>query len=790
MRLGSLLKSLLREPRTALPALILLGLGVGGFAWMLALHRSLMLRSLPAPRPDRLVSLWNGMASVHDLHGTPSTGDLQLMRGFPNTFKGVAAWDPTNANLGLDVPARVRLDRVTGNYFEVMGVQPALGRGFTQADDEAGAVPTLILSHSVWRDRFGADPSLVGRTITVNGASAQVVGILPESFHTPQGTELFRPFQWTAAQRDNHGPHYLRVFARLQDGATLTQARAAMNQVADRIREIFAQAAPKDLLDQLRYGVTPLIDDILGQGLRVLRILRIATGLVLLLAAYNAASLLLARGLGRRNEMAVRSALGAQPANLRRLLLAEGALLGFVGAVGGLLLTHLSLGLTGRILAWSFPDLGLEGLSLDLPSMLMAAFLGPILGAACSLAALPGKHMANLLRMSGRTPNLATGRARRLLVGAQLVLGGTLLLWALSLQSGLGRLMASDPGFDMDRVWSFQIQPGKQMPLAARAQLAKTLGERLNALPGIQAAGAGNGLPMSGFRSDLFTLMPDGRKIDPEARAMTPGMVKALGLRLLRGRDLESTDRADSEKVMLVTRTLAMQAFGSDDVVGRRLTFQEQPFTIVGVLADVREFGPAQPAPPVFYLPLAQSGIVWNQDLYVALRSVGPSPTEQQLQALLREVAPGQALHRYLPMKDLLKAQLGPQRMALAFIGAFASLALILAAGGVFGIMAASVTARRAEFGIRSALGASPASILGQILRETFQLTAVAGLAGVLLGGVLERVSRDVLGAWPDPPFMLTLMALGSLVGAALAAAFLPALRAARVSPAEALREG
>ena len=218
MRLGSLLKSLLREPRTALPALILLGLGVGGFAWMLALHRSLMLRSLPAPRPDRLVSLWNGMASVHDLHGTPSTGDLQLMRGFPNTFKGVAAWDPTNANLGLDVPARVRLDRVTGNYFEVLGVQPALGRGFTQADDEAGAPPTLILSHSVWRDRFGADPSLVGRTITVNGASAQVVGILPESFHTPHGTELFRPFQWTAAQRDNHGPHYLRVFARLHDG--------------------------------------------------------------------------------------------------------------------------------------------------------------------------------------------------------------------------------------------------------------------------------------------------------------------------------------------------------------------------------------------------------------------------------------------------------------------------------------------------------------------------------------------------------------------------------------------
>lgn len=795
----SLLKSLLREPRTALPALILLALGIGGFAWMMALHRSLMVRSLPAPRPDRLLSLWNGSAADPERHGTPSTGDLQLMRGFPQIFKGVAAWEPTHANLGVDAgsgagfgaPVRVRLDRVTANYFDVLEVRPALGRGFSAADDEAGAPPTLLLSHRAWRDRFGADPSLVGRNLSVDGLSAQVIGVLPEGFHTPQGTELFQPFQWTAERRDNHGPHFLRVVARLQDGATLAQARAAMAQVAARVRELFAGEAPKDLLDQVGYGATPLVDETLGQGLRLLRLLRWATALVLLLAATNAASLLLARGLGRRNEMAVRSALGAEPADLRRLLVAEGALLGGLGTLGGLLLAHLSLGLTGRILGWSFPDLALEGLSLDGPSLIGAALLGPLLGAVCALAAQPGHQLAHLLRVGGRSPQLGgQGRSRRLFVGAQLVLGGALLLGALSLQHGLGRLMAADPGFDLERVWTFQIQPAKRMPLEARAQLAQAISSRLAALPGVQAAGACNGLPMSGFRSDLNTILPDGRKLDPEARALTPGLRKALGLRLLRGRDVEATDQAGSDPVMLVTRTLALQAFGTDDAVGRRLSFGDQSFTIVGVLGDLREFGPAQAPPPLFYVPLAQSGLVWHRDLHLVFRTAGPAPTEAQLQSLLRETAPGLALDRYLPVEDLLKAQLGPQRMALAFLGAFATLALLLAAGGVFGIMAASVASRRAEFGVRSALGASPLAILGQILKETARLALLASLAGVLLGGLLERLGREALGAWPSPPLRLSLLALGTLVGAALASALLPALRAARVSPAEALRDG
>jgi len=563
-----------------------------------------------------------------------------------------------------------------------------------------------------------------------------------------------------------------------------------MGQMAERIREIYrGEQAPEDLLSQITYGATLLVDEALGQGLRVLHILQVATGLVLLLAAYNAAALLLARSLGRRNEMAVRSALGAQPADLRRLLLAEGALLGLLGAAGGILLAYAGLGPSGRVLAWSYPDLAIEGLAMDLPSVLMAALLGPVLGAGCALAAQPGQRLANILRAGGRNRNLATGRSRRLLVGAQLVLGGALLLGALSLQNGLGRLMHADPGFDPNQVWCFQIQPGKRIPMEARTQLAKSITDRLAALPGIQAAGAGNGLPMSGFRSDLYTRLADGRKIDPEARAMTPGTVRALGLRLLRGRDLQATDTADSEKVMLVTRRLAQEAFGTDDVVGRSLTFQEQTFTIVGVLADVREFSPAQEPPPIFYLPLPQAGIVWNEDLYVAFRAAGPPPSEPQMQALLREAAPGQALHRYRPMGELLKTQLGPQRMARAFMAAFAALALLLAAGGVFGLMTASVAARRAEFGVRSALGASPLSLLGQVLREALQLAALAGLAGVLLGGALERLCRSVLGAWPDPPLLLAFLALGALVGAALAATFLPALRAAFAPPSTALRE-
>lgn len=691
MRVRIFLKSLFREPRTLVPAVALLALGVGGFAWMLALHRSVMERSFSAPRPDRLVSLWNARASDPQRHGTPSPGDLQLMRGFPGVFSGVAAYFPRHAALGRETPANVALDEVTGDYFDVLQVRPALGRAFAAADDAPGAPATVLLSHRAWQEHFGADPSVVGRQVALDGEPAEVIGVLPRAFHTAHGTDLFRPFRWSDAKRQNHQGHFLRVVARLRDGATLAQGQAAMDHVAARIKELFAAEVPKEWLDQVRYGLNPLVDDVLGQGLRVLRLLRWATFLVLVLAAYNAAALLLARGLGRRAEMAVRSALGAAPESLRRQLLAEGAILGLLGAGAGLGLAWLCLPPTGQALAWSFPGLSWEGLALDGPVVALALLLGPALGALCALAGQPGARLSDLLR-GVRQPGLAgPGRARRILVSAQLLVGASLLLGAFSLRHGLTQLLKTDLGLDAAQVWTFRLQP--RMKLAERSRLAEELAQRLTALPGVVSAGATNGLPMSGMRSDLNLLLADGRHLSPQARALTPGLVRTLGLRLLRGRDVAATDTATSEKVALVTRNLALEAFHTEDVVGRSLPILGEPFTIVGVLADLREFGPAQGAPPLFFLPMAQSEVLWHEDLCLALRVAGPGsspdsspastpgPSSAQIQAVLREAAPGQPLAKYQPMEALLRAQLGPQRMALAFMGAFAALALLLAAG-------------------------------------------------------------------------------------------------------------
>ncbi|WLT31881.1 ABC transporter permease [Geothrix sp. PMB-07] len=788
MTLRRFLTSLFRDPRTLVPALVLMALGVGGFAWMLALHRSVMTRSFAAPRPDRLVSLWNGMVSEPLQHGTPSPGDLQLMRQFPDVFSGVAAYYPGHAALGRELPAHVALDDVTGNYFDVLQVRPALGRSFTTADDAPGAAATVLLSHRAWGTHFGGDPSVVGRSLSLDGNPAEVIGVLPASFHTAHGTEVFRPFRWSVARSQSHQGNFLRVVARLQDGATLAQGQAAMDQVTARIKVLFAGEAPRDILDQIRYGLNPLVDDVLGQGLRVLRLLRWATLLVLLLAAYNAAALLLARSLGRRTEMAVRSALGADPAQLRRQLLAEGAVLGLLGAGAGLALAWFCLPPTSQALAWAFPELSWEGLSLDGAVVVASLALGPVLGALCALVGQPGASLSELLRSAGRQPGLAgPGRARRWLVSAQLLVGASLLLGAFSLQHSLGRLLSTDLGLDRAQVWTFRLQ--SRVKLDERTRLAQALAERLAALPGVVAAGASNGLPMSGFRSDLNLPAEDGRRVDPQARALTPGLVKALGLRLLRGRDVASTDTATSEKVVLVTRALALEAFHTDEVVGRRLVVDDEPRTVVGVLADVREFGPAQAPPPLFYLPMAQSGAVWHEDLCLAFRVAGPAPSPGQIQAVLKEAAPGLALANYQPMDALLQSQLGPQRMARAFMAAFAALALVLAAGGVFGIMAAAVAARRTEFGVRSALGATPLAILGQVLRETLKLALVASVTGWLLGLGLERLGRATLGALPEPPLYLGLFVVFALAVAALLAALLPALRAARIPPAEALRQ-
>lgn len=789
------LRALLRDPRTSVPVVLLLAVGAGGFAWLVGLQRSLMLRSLPVPEPARLVSIRNAQLGDLEAQGTPSYGELERMRqGGAGAFSGIAAHVPGHANIGGDAeggrPEVATTDRITANALQVLGVSPALGRDFNPQDEVPGQEGSAILTDAFWRSRFGADPEAIGRTIRVDGRAVKVVGVLPPSFHTPWGAQVFLPLAVTPEQRAGFGAHYLHPFGRLRPGVSVAQGAVAMAAAAERLKQDRPDLFDTPEARKYTLVARPLLEDVLGGGVKAISALRLAAVLVLILAALNASALLVARAQGRRRELAVRAALGAAPGRLRLDLLAEGAALGLLGAALGALLAALGLGAAGRALQWSFPGLDLSGLRLDGPSLAAVLAFGPALGALCALAARIEPNPAAALKESGRGQVGGPRRLRQRLVLAQLALATALLGGAAWLQAGVGRLLQAPLGLRPDHVWTFGLSLPRdlQRDPARLEALASALAARLSAQPGIQAAGAMNGVPMGGLRSDTGLVVGD-RRFDPEARGVTPGGLETLGIRLLKGRGFTQDDRAGGQPVAILTRGLAQAAFGGEDPIGRTVTTSiDGERTVVGVVDDVREFGPADPAPPMLFIPYSQGAGLWNTTLHAVFRASGPAPSSREIQRLVNEAAPDLGILRYAPLEEGLQDALGPQRMARAFLMAFAALAIFLAAGGVYGLMAASVAERRGEFGIRSALGATALDLLALVLRETAVLAALGAALGLPLAFGFHRLGDAWLQAVPGAGTVAALQAALLLFTTALAATLLPALRAARVDPMTALR--
>ncbi len=783
----SFFRALFREPRTSLPAILMLAFGIGSFAWMLALHRSLMLRSLPVPEPSRLVSLYGLFGDPH-VHGTPSPGELKAMRRFPGVFEGVAGSHSWTVSLQGTQALPFKLDRVTPDYFDVLRVQPALGRGIHPDDARPGAPLVLLLTHGAWLRHFGGDPAILGRDIRLDGVSHRVAGILPREFRTPRGTEAFAPFQWTETTA-NAGPNFLRVVARLRPGVGDAQVRAALGVLTEQAKlEWRQQGAPEDLLRKVSHGFSPLAQEQLGKGTRVLKVLQVATGLILLLAVLNATAILMARGLSRRRDLAVHAALGADPRRLRALVVKEGVLLGLVGAILGLGLAAAGLRGASLALGWSFPELDLGVIRLDLASLAWVSLVGPLVGGLCALLALPKIHPAEALKAQGRGLRGGSG-ARRWLVAGQLALATALLGATFAVRTGMAHLLKSDLGYDGKGAWSFEFRAPSTRDAASFASDMARLRDRLAQIPGVRAAGLSNNVPLTGFRSDLAFIAPSGERLDPEGRSASAGAMEALGLRLLQGRAFTPQDGPEAPKVAVLNRALARQAFGAADPLGRTLRLDgEHAFTVVGLVADHRELAPGSAPMPTYWVPLGQSAFLWNEQTHGILRTGGSAPAQAEVARAMAEALPGVAMHALIPLERRVQMALGPQRMARAFLGTFALLALLLAAGGVFGLMAAQVAEARPELAVRSALGAEPGILLRDVLRASALLSAPAGLAGALAGLALERSSRDLLGPWPDPGLAAPFGAFAALLAAALLAALLPALRAARTDPAAALR--
>jgi putative ABC transport system permease protein len=737
--------------------------------------------------------------------GAVSEPELHDWRDRTSTLAGIAAYNyRTGSNLttGTGAPVTVNVSLTSANFFEVLGVRAALGRTFLPHEDEPGKTGVAVLGQGLWRRMFGGDAGIIGRTVSLQGETVTVVGILPAEFAYPNaGVDVWQPMPLDRHKPRPRGNHYLTVVARLKPPVGLRQAEGDMELVARQLRAEHPDAYPEGSGFTIR--LRPLREQMLGPVEPALLMLLAAVGLVLSIACANVASLMLARGTSRGREVAIRSALGAGRARLARQLLAESLLLAVVGGCVGVVAAKLALPALLALAPAGLPRL--SGARLDGLVLAVAAALTVLTGVAFGLFPVwqSARADANQLLKSGRTGAVGGGRRpQKLLVVAETALAMVLLFGAGLLLRSFAKLLQEEPGFDPERVATAWVSlPAARYPKREdAARFFDRLRLSLEDSPGAVSVAVGSKPPLSGRMNDIhidiegYTPRGPGDRPDPEYREVSPGYFRTLRVPVVRGREFAERDDSQHPPVAIISQSLALKYWGAEDPVGRRIRISEEPgtkwITIVGVVGDVKQTALADPPLPTLYLPHLQSGL--SSTMMVLVRAkVDAQASLADISRGVGELDRGQAVSEARLMVDLFRESLSAQRFNLRLLGLFAAVAVALAGVGTFGVMRNIVDQRTAEIGIRMALGAGRGQVLGEVLREGLGL-AVAGLAFGLLGAVvlartitaLSSLLHGVTAA--DPVTLAAVMLL--LLGVAVLACWAPARRATGVDPTVALR--
>jgi predicted permease len=788
------LRGLRRNPGFAVVAVATLALGIGANSAIFSVVQAVLLRPLPYHEPERLVTV------LQDGRGPVSPANLLDLRAQNSVFEQLGAAQAWQATLtGAGPPEAVKALQLTANLFSVLGVPAARGRTFVAGDEAPGAARVVVIGHQLWQRRFGGDPGLLGRALVINGESHTVVGIMPPSFQFApfwiMQTELWVPLDLQSRRADRSGAS-LRLFARRPPAVTLAQAQAQIDTLTRRL----AQQFPEDNTG-LRLQVVPLHDRAVGQIRRALLVLLGCVSLVLLIACANVANLTLARASARRQEIAVRASLGASRARLVRQLLTESVVLALAGGALGLLLAASGVDLLMALAPAGLP--GVHTIALDGPvlgfTLAVALGTGLVFGLAPALTltrADPGAGLRDGGR--GATDGARRNRLRSLLVVSEVALALVLLVGAGLLLRSFQRLIALDPGFDPRHVLSAVIplvDPRYQEP-ARRAAFYQDLVGRVRALPGVEAAGAINHLPIGGdvwgFSYTVEGLPPPAPGETPNAvyRTIAPGYLRALGMSLLAGRDFHAGDRPDSPGVVIVNQAFARRAWPGQDPLGKRIRVEDggpNPREVVGLVKDVRERDWTAQPPPEMYLAFLQNPP--TRGLTLVVRAAGDPLTLAP--AIERQVW---AVDRNLPvvqvrsMDQVVAQAVGQPRFNLLLLNAFAALALLLAAVGIYGVMAYAVHRRTQELGIRLALGAPASHLRRLVVGQGMALAAVGVALGLVAALSTTHIMRAMLfEVTPTDPLVFGVIA-ALLLAVAFLATYLPARRATRIDPMLALR--
>jgi len=797
-------RGLLRRPRYLLLASFTLALGIAAASAAFSLIDQILLRPLPFPAADRLLSVGLVPEGGADPIGAPAI--YRRLEGTP----GVRSMGIANAYLrdvnvvSGDVPVVGSVLVVDRNFLRTLGVKPLAGRNFSPEEDQQGGERVTLLSAEFWRTHFGGDRSVIGRSVTVEGGPMTVIGVLPEDFVWPEPFDMLTPMRLASDSQDMDTNQFL--IARIAPDANIEGVRGEADR---RWRALLAEFAPAmgqeahDFFKRVPFAAVPLQDMYAGRARGALWLFFAAAVCVLAIAAINLANLVMLRGIVQSHDNAVRNALGGSGFRLVLPALGEALLIGLSGGFSGAVLAWAGL----RVLAAFAPPEWLGGATLSFDAValsfalcfgLLAALLAAVFGLWRSrrrdlLAELVGGGRSGLSR--------GAGALAKAMVVAQMAIAVVLLTAAGLFMHSLYRMVSVPLGFDADGIVTFALAPVRRTypDIASVDRQTQDILERLRREPGIEQVAVSSNLP-TGSQLNFPATLGDGRTLQPQFRPVNPEFFATFGIPVLAGRGFERNDGPGAEPVCIVSRTLADQYFGGDAIgktlaMGRADSPGSPPMRVIGVVGDVRHEGPAEEAAPMLYVPIRQlSDGVWSalrefSPLHYAVRVKGASAEyEPRLRRAVADVSPDQAIDDVRSMRSVVDGTMRDSRMQLLLVGIFAALALLLAGVGLYAILAVAVASRKHEYGVRIALGAKPSALVALVLKETAVQIGIGLAIGLAVALALSKTIQSFLfGIQPADPVTIAGVIL-VLAIAGFAASLVPIRRVARTDPMLALR--
>lgn len=797
-------RGLLKRPAFTAIAVITLALGIGANTAIFSLVNAVLLRALPYGNADRLVMVWEDASFAGFPKNTPAPANFVDWRTQNHSFEDMSAMTTLSFNLtGEGEPEKIEANSVTANFFSLLQVQPALGRGFSPDEDKPQGSKVAVVSYELWQRVLGGQPSVVGKNVLLNGEKFTVIGVMPAGFQfLDSEVNIWVPAAFSQEELSNRGGHYLTVFARMKPGISLSEAQADIRAITQRIAHDNPDAAGR-----LGSSVVPLRDELAGDVRRPLILLLGAVGFVLLIACANIASLLLSRTASRRREIALRAALGAGRSRIVRQLLTESVVLAGAGGMLGMFCAFWSFAFLRQIVPESMA--ASASLRLDWQMFLFTLAISFATGILFGLVPALQASRLNLneaLKQGSLRGGIGSGgRMRSVLVSAEVALALVLLIGAsLLLQTFFG-LRNQYSSLNAGNVLTLrtQLPRSKYSTVAQRATFYKQVLEKVQTLPGVTAAGYTTTIPLvwkggtSGFFPEGMTVdqaRSSGLSFDSNHRQISANYFKAMGIPVVRGRSFSEADNEQSQYVAIVNETMARQYWPGQEAIGKRFKVgdpeEDVPWvTVVGIASDVHQMGPDVPVKAEMYFPNSQGqiGFYAPRDLVVRT-SVDPLSVVGAIRREIRAVDQDQPVANVRTMDDVLGKEIAPRRIAMTLLMTFAALALVLASIGIYGVLSYFVAQSTQEIGVRLALGAGQFDVLKLVVGRGMKPALIGLGVGLVAALLLTRLMTSLLFGVSATDATSFIGVSGLLIAVAFLACYIPARRASKVDPLVALR--